>query len=72
MSNTVRCGWCEEPLPDDVMLHPECVTRSIVGGLNHLKKLCPCYGGDAPPDPPGFSIREAAKLAADQWRGMQW
>jgi hypothetical protein len=45
--------------------HGPCFGRQIVGGLNHLMQLCSCYGGEAPPDPPMMTKREAAKAAVD-------
>lgn len=75
------CGWCGETvLPGDVAeripaweggawhVHPwheACRVRAVMGGLNHLKGLCSCCGGDLPPDPPMLSRREAAHAA---WR----
>lgn len=77
-----QCLWCREPLlaherrsPDDGVstpagrryMHWECGLRSVAGGLNHLNGRCSCCGGDLPPDPPGISKREAARMAAQAW-----
>lgn len=55
---------------EDVIIniwHIECWQRNLIGGLNHLKKLCYCNGGTLPPDPPDMTIREAAKAAVAFW-----
>jgi hypothetical protein len=46
-----------------VAYHIECWLRMIVGGINHIFGRCECCGGTDPPDPPGLSKRDAAKLA---------
>lgn len=70
----MRCGLCNEQFKqgdDGVVMvtglaaHKECWLRSTVGGINHLKKTCSCYGGDDPTDPPELSRFEAAKVAWD-------
>jgi hypothetical protein len=48
--------------------HPECAMRNIVGGVNHLRGRCVCCGGVDPPDPPGLSRREAARMACAVYR----
>lgn len=65
-----RCEWCDEPVRADdpvaecnVLMHHECGMRAILGGANHLLKLCTCCGGTLPPDPPELTRREAARLA---------
>lgn len=74
------CLWCEEPIVagesgvliphvadgtvTDQPWHLECFLRSILGGINHQRGRCTCCGGDQPPDPPGLTKREAARLAA--------
>lgn len=77
-----HCAHCAEPigLHDDGLLipsfdvnathypfHYECHLRMVVGGLNHQLGCCTCCGGVHPPDPPGMSLREAARLAASYW-----
>jgi hypothetical protein len=44
--------------------HEECWTRMLVGGFYHLSQQCSCYGGPTDhTDPPGLTLRQAAKLA---------
>jgi hypothetical protein len=65
---TRRCLWCGEDVrTDDISyndgtIHEECLVRSIRGGVNHLRGECACCGGTKPPDPPGLTKREAARL----------
>lgn len=66
-----RCVWCSEPvLPDEqapisAPIHIECSIRSMVGSVAHVEGTCGCYvPGSKETDPPGISLREAAKLAA--------
>jgi hypothetical protein len=47
--------------------HRDCAIREVIGGLNHLRGLCSCCGGSAPPDPPELTRREAARQAAQYW-----
>lgn len=44
-------------------LHVECHLRQALGGVNHIEGKCLCCGGDADPDPPGLTLREAAIAA---------
>jgi len=76
------CIWCGEPVrPDDAQpnntggvaidcqpVHYECLIRQVTGGLNHLQRLCSCYGGRAAPDPEGMTRREAARAAASYFK----
>lgn len=71
-----NCLWCDEPiLPGENSRYPDhpkgyhwqCGLRSVVGGLNHLNKLCRCCGGTLPPDPEGPTRRQAAEMAAHVW-----
>lgn len=70
------CGFCGEPLGAEgdsgavanMPSHEDCAIRAIVGGLNHLRGTCTCCGGTEPPDPPGLTRREAARLAVRYWR----
>jgi len=48
-------------------MHLECHLRMIVGGVNHIRGTCSCYGGTDDPDPPNVSKREAARLAMIEW-----
>jgi len=69
----MNCERCGEPITERERLcdpspfvsqrHRECVLRSILGGANHIRRLCSCFGGTADPDPPGLSRREAAREA---------
>jgi hypothetical protein len=47
--------------------HLNCHLRSILGGINHQKRLCGCFGGDLASDPPELSAREAADAAIVYW-----
>jgi len=71
----MRCIWCgEEVLPEERMveggeLHRECMVRSIIGSLAHLKRECSCYiRGSCEGDPPGTTKREGARLAYHYYR----
>jgi hypothetical protein len=73
-----ECSWCDELIDDndegvfiphvgevsteDRPLHIECFIRSIAGSVGHQLQMCNCFGGDYE-DPPGLSVREAAKAA---------
>ena len=66
-----RCVWCQEPvLPGEQgrvsqPMHQECSIRSAVGSVAHIERRCGCYvPGSEEGDPPGMSVREAAKAAA--------
>ena len=72
------CAHCGEPIEepqiawgpfDGSPLHSECRGRLLLGGLNHFRRLCRCYGGSLPPDPPGLSRREAAQAVYDAYFG---
>jgi hypothetical protein len=64
------CPHCGEPIlkGEPVMpigkdqYHHECGFRLAAGSVGHIQKRCSCYGGTED-DPPGLSIREAAKAA---------
>lgn len=75
------CYWCDDPIgPDETgfliphcgqderPIHDFCQLRTLIGGVNHLKGLCMCCGGDRPPDPPDMTLREAAHAAVRHWR----
>jgi hypothetical protein len=81
----LACAWCHEavslsaiwklvPVNGHLRLmpyHAACAHRAtFVPGLNHLKRLCACYGGTAPADPPDLSLREAADEAVRYWCGQ--
>lgn len=70
------CAHCDEAIQqgDDGFLIPTllggeypyhyvCHMRAIIGGVNHLKGICTCCGGDQEPDPPGLSRYQAAQAA---------
>lgn len=46
--------------------HRECELRQVLGSLGHLLHQCSCYGGDQE-DPPGLSVRDAARAVAVAW-----
>ena len=69
------CGHCEEEVAAgdrgvcvangegfEAPMHLECFMRGVVGSVGHQKGLCSCYGGDEE-DPPGVTVRQAAKAA---------
>lgn len=71
-----QCIWCREGYePDDCGVryangptsHYECFFRQTIGGVNHILGKCWCCGGQEDPDPPGMSVREAAKAAVRLW-----
>lgn len=47
--------------------HVECWVRSVLGSVGHQLGVCSCFttGVDAYEDPPGMSLREAAKAACE-------
>lgn len=53
-------GWvyCNGPAT-----HTECGVRQALGGVYHQLGLCFCCGGGMDPDPPGLSLRDAARAA---------
>lgn len=63
-----RCRHCGEPLlPHEWQhegFHHECITRVTLGSVGHQRQRCPCYGG-CEEDPPGMTVREAARAAFD-------
>ena len=63
-----RCHHCTEPLlPHERVehgYHIECMARIVLGSVGHQLQRCHCYGGTEE-DPPGMSVREAAKAAYD-------
>lgn len=73
-----KCDWCEERIIADddgymmgfeavLVWHADCQVRAIIGGANHQIGKCRCCGGSSPPDPPGLTKREAARMAALLW-----
>jgi hypothetical protein len=73
------CGHCGEPIEaenavdlphigeDGVAVpgavHRECITRMLIGGINHQRGTCQCGGGPDDPDPPHLTRRQAAIAA---------
>ena len=75
-ANPLQCPHCEEPIVagDDtrqmkngLRWHTECLLRSFLGSVGHQRRECSCYGGEGDGDPPGLSLREAAKAAKREW-----
>ena len=63
------CEYCGEEIRDgeesvQENFHRECLVRAVFGSAAHQLGECSCFGGDRE-DPPGVSVREAAKLAYD-------
>ena len=65
------CSYCDEeilPAEDSgnrgSRFHTECLIRATVGSAAHQLHECRCYGGTRE-DPPGLTVRQAAKLAFD-------
>jgi hypothetical protein len=48
---------------DDRPWHLNCHMRSLIGGVNHLRRVCGCFGGALASDPAGMTAREAADAA---------
>lgn len=73
-----QCLHCLELIDEDdsgfvyvngPVAHRNCGIRMVVGGVNHVEGRCTCCGGTDPPDPPGITPREAARLAVEAfWR----
>lgn len=75
---SLYCNWCAEPMSPAITqvgevldMHPECKIRSFIGGVNHLQRLCACFGGHLPSDPPGMTTREAALAAVAYWKAQR-
>jgi len=52
--------------------HRECFLRQITGSVSHVLKVCGCYvPGATETDPPELSLREAAKLAVEEWEKVE-
>ena len=60
-----NCEYCHEPLAKgETQFHRECLVRMVAGSAAHQLGECSCFGGSRE-DPPGLSLRESAKLAAE-------
>lgn len=66
------CVWCDEPIVDgdDGLInwlgqisHTDCMLVQGLGGVNHQRGLCRCFGGNEPSNPPDMSPRRAAREA---------
>ena len=72
------CEWCDEPIRRGEPISPsimngnnthlECAFRAVMGGANHIRRLCTCCGGTESPDPDGLTRREAAKASWAAYR----
>jgi hypothetical protein len=66
----MKCMWCDEEGTESELRfnghHRECLMRAVIGSAAHQLQECACYGGTRE-DPPGVSLREAAKLAWDTY-----
>ncbi|HZT29450.1 MAG TPA: hypothetical protein VFA33_06185 [Bryobacteraceae bacterium] len=76
------CGFCLEPIEtgnrgviiphidtdgeSEKPYHFECHMRMVVGSLAHQQRRCSCYGGTEH-DPPGMTLRQAARAAFEYW-----
>lgn len=70
------CPWCEEEVtPGDdqqrmaagAAWHMECFVRSVLGSVAHQRRRCGCYiPGSTENDPPGMTLREAARAAVEE------
>ncbi len=76
------CGFCQEPIEagdkgviiphidtdgaSEKPYHFECHMRLTIGSLAHQERRCSCYGGNEH-DPPGMSLRQAARAAWEYW-----
>ena len=66
----MTCPYCDEEIGegDPVMdgatqtFHRECLIRAVAGSAAHQLGECSCFGGTRQ-DPPGMTLRQAAKLA---------
>lgn len=75
------CFWCDEaiePWASGVVMscftaHLECFLRQGMGSVGHQLGLCSCSGGPGIlDDPPGLTIREAARAAVYTANGSGW
>jgi hypothetical protein len=78
---TSECVYCKEPvlpgetLPLDAVpflqnVHRECAIRMVIGSAAHQLGDCSC-AGNTREDPPGMTIRQAARLAADTFDALR-
>jgi hypothetical protein len=63
-----------DPSPEQpaVFEHLECFQRSILGSVAHVQRRCSCYvPGATESDPPELTLRQAAKLAVEEFQRLQ-
>jgi hypothetical protein len=72
------CSYCDEPITAAELadlkardlnptMHQECLFRAVCGSAAHQLRECTCFGGERE-DPPGMSVRDAARLAFETYR----
>jgi hypothetical protein len=82
----VPCAWCEEVIEEgdrgqvidhfgedgvsETPYHRECLFRTIIGSVGHIRGKCSCFGGDQE-DPEGMSKREAAIAACKEYEAAR-
>jgi hypothetical protein len=71
----LECSYCSESIQEGdqgfvgfyhAVLHLECLLRQAVGSVAHQRGTCSCYGG-AEEDPPGMTLRQAARAAVENY-----
>jgi hypothetical protein len=73
------CLYCDEPVGPNEQhpnfhqsMHVECGFRSTVGSVAHVERRCGCYvPGSTENDPPGLTIRQAAKAALEAYQVLR-
>lgn len=67
----MNCQHCGEPIHSwehlylgimNAQLHYECGIRMVIGSVEHQRRACACFGGQAEEDP-GKTTREHARRA---------
>jgi len=52
-------------------MHQECLFRSIAGPVAHIEHRCGCFiPGSSEGDPPGMTVREAARAALEAFERL--
>jgi hypothetical protein len=71
------CKHCEEPIePGEEAptvsggsFHRDCLLRLVIGSVAHQERRCHCFvPGSTAGDPPGMTLREAARAAVELYR----
>ncbi len=71
-----ECAWCGELVEPGEQsaafsrepMHRECGFRAVMGSVAHIERRCSCFvPGSEETDPPGLSLREAARAAMRAW-----